>query len=87
MVRFCDKDIVSIYYDSINRHELLRYFLRGHIDDMICVFDEDNEFMGTITYHSLGHNENIDEAIDRDILVLNGDIWTYAEEMFENHKL
>ncbi len=87
MVRFCDKDVISLNYDGINRQELLRYLLRGHIDDIVCVFGEDNEFMGTITYYSLRHNENIDEAIDRDILVLNEDIWTYAEEMFENHKL
>ncbi len=86
MVRFCDKDIVSIYYDSINRYELLRYFLRGHIDDMVCVFNADNMYMGNITYRSLLYNEELDAAMDRGMLVLNEDIWTNAREMFEDHR-
>ncbi len=86
MVRFCDKDIVSANYDSINRQGLLRYFLRGHIDDMVCVFNADNMYIGNITYHSLLYNSDLDMAIDKEMLVLNEDVWSNARKMFKNHR-
>lgn len=86
MVRFCDKDISGISYDGINRQELLSYFIRGHIDDFVCVFDTNNRYVGNITYYSLLYNENLDMAIDKEVLVLNKDIWRCAREAFENHR-
>ncbi len=85
MVRFCDREVASVEYNSISRRELLHYFLNGHLEEIVCISDEYG-YMGYTTYHTLLHSISLEAAIIRDVLVLDESIWTDAKKMFLFHK-
>lgn len=85
MIRFCDREVGCVEFDSINRSELLSYFLAGHIEDIIMVFDsfDSMEYIGKITYHSLLYAININSAIQSEYVILNQDMWKSARKIFD----
>ena len=40
MIRFSDKEVISIQYGEATRDEMLHYFLKGNREELICVFDK-----------------------------------------------
>lgn len=82
MVRFCDGDVGCVEYDLLSRGKLLSYFLNGHLEDMVGVYDSSSNYIGIITYHSLLQSVSVDAAICREYVVLDGDIWKNAREIF-----
>lgn len=86
MIRFCDKDVFCVEYGRINRSELLRYFLAGNLDEVVCVLDADGRYSGHITYWTLIQNEKAEYAILKDCLVLNKDIWKNGRLLFAIYK-
>jgi hypothetical protein len=48
MLRFCDKEIETVYYSELDRSQLITYFLNGHRYDPVCVVTETGEFYGII---------------------------------------
>ena len=89
MLRFCDNEVGCVEYSLLNRGELLSYFLSGHLDEVVCVYDDlhGGDFVGIVTYHSLLHALSIDSAIMRDYVSLDFDIWQDAREMFKRKTL
>ena len=93
MIRFCDREIYWIEYcaisneDTVNKTELLQYFLDGHQDDVVCVYDDDSvkRFKGIITYQSLNRFLTVCEAIRTEYLVLDENIWKNAREYCKRH--
>lgn len=85
MLRFCDNEVGCVEYSLLNRGELLSYFLSGHLDEVVCVYDDlhGGDFVGIVTYHSLLHALSIDSAIMRDYVSLDFDIWQDAREIFK----
>lgn len=85
MIRFCDKEIGCVEYDSLTRYELLDYFLSDHKDDILCVYDsfETMRYMGIITYDSYKSSINVDGTIIQEYLILETDMWQQAREYFE----
>lgn len=45
MIRFCDKEVCCVAYETLNRQEVLSYFFQGHMDDIVCVY-VDGQYMG-----------------------------------------
>lgn len=86
MIRFCDKDVVCVTYDEIDRGELLKYFLDGNLDEIVCVIDADGNYFGHIIYNTLIRNAKMEDAILRDVLVLNKDIWKNGRLLFAVYK-
>lgn len=84
MVRFCDREIKNVEYDSLNKEEMLSYFLSGHIDEIILVYDsfDTMRYMGNITYRSFSLASDINSAIQKEYLILNHDIWEKARDYF-----
>ncbi len=84
MLRFCDRKIKDVEYDAVNKEEMLSYFISGHIDEIVLVYDSFNtmRYMGNITYQSLSLADHINNAIQREYLILNQDIWKNARDYF-----
>jgi hypothetical protein len=82
MIRFCDKEVICLEYNRIDRGELISCFLNGHMDDPVCVMVNCGRYQGYITYHSLLQNEDTNNAIDREYLVFNKNIWKTARLYF-----
>ena len=55
MIRFCDKEVYTVSFEQTNRDEILDFFLRINIDQIVCVTSRDGKFNGIITYtiHSI----------------------------------
>lgn len=92
MIRFCDGDVGCAEYDLLSRKELLSYFLAGHLDEIVSVYDSSNMYVGIVTYYSLLYSISIDAAICREYVLLDDDVWMNAREIFKTkshdvHKL
>lgn len=92
MIRFCDSDVGFVEYGTLSRSEILSYFLSGHIEEIVCVYNdsEAEEFIGIITYDSLLHALSIDAAILKEYVILDQDVWKNVREIFNkggrNHR-
>lgn len=75
MVRFCDKEILCIEIEEIERQKLLHFFLNGHLEDIVCVVDNLGRHLGMITYYSLLHSINLNGAILGQQVRLDQHIW------------
>lgn len=64
VIRFFDSNVKLVEYSLLDRSKLLSYFLSGHLDEIICVYDNFNEkdFVGIITHYSLLHATTTDSA-------------------------
>jgi len=92
MIRFCDEKVYWIEYCeildqySLNREALLDYFSKGHEEYVVCVRDSDTrEFVGIITYQSLNVFFTVHEAVRREYLILNEDIWKCARVFYRKY--
>lgn len=88
MIRFCDSDVGCVEYDLLNRSQLISYFLSGHLDEIVCVYDGSSgeNFVGIITYYSLLRALSIDGAILKEYVILDQDIWQNARKIFKKRR-
>lgn len=84
MIRFYDTDVGCVEYNLLNRSKLLSYFLSGHVDEIVCVYDGSDEenYVGIITYYSLLYALSLEAAILKEYVLLDQDIWRNAREIF-----
>ena len=84
MIRFCDREVGFVEYDSLNRKELLEYFASGHEDEVLFVYDDFTAmgYIGKITAYSLQHSININGAIQEEYVILDEDMWYETREYF-----
>lgn len=85
MVRFWDREVACVEYNNISRQELLHYFLKDHLDEIVCIYDEYG-YMGYTTYHMVLRSISLDAAVIRDVLTLDENIWTEAKKLFLQYK-
>lgn len=86
MLRFCDREISCVEYESLNKDELRTHFLMGHLNDIVCVYDDCSTwegFRGKITFHSLIQSRDVYDAIQREYVILDENIWTNARTYFK----
>lgn len=84
MIRFYDKEVFCIEYDSLNRTEL-RFFLKGNQSEVICVLKEGN-YVGYITWSSLLRNDDIYESILEEYIILDEKVWENGRKIFVGHR-
>lgn len=84
MIRFCDREIGNVEYDSLSVKELQEYFLSGHEDEILCVYDSFSTmgYIGIITYYSLQCSINLNGAICDEFVILGPDMWQDARRYF-----
>lgn len=91
MVRFCDGEVKCVEYTSLTADGLLGYFSQGHKNEIVCVYDNfynrGGRYVGAITYHSVQHAAGIEEAIKKEYIVWNNDMWKNAREYFKHASL
>ncbi len=92
MIRFCDREVYCIEYCKLsheyteNKADLLKYFVNGHQDDVVCVYDNSTKkFVGIITYQSLNRFLTVREAIRTEYLVWDENIWKNARAYCRRH--
>lgn len=70
-VSLCDGMAYRIMEDEIiERSQALSFFLNGHIEDALLVYDRDGKYSGIITYKSLLYASDMNQAVVREKLVL-----------------
>jgi cytidyltransferase-related domain len=85
MIRFCDKEVQSIYSYDIQRSQLLTYFLSNNRQqDIILVYDENASYVGYISYESLLEGKGNDIVIDGK-LYCGEDIFDKAKKAFASN--
>lgn len=85
MIRFCDKEIVCVMQDELERGELLSYFLRGHRNESVIVLDENGQYVGRITYPQLLKNERVEQAIDKNYVLMDEQIFDKGRQFFKQY--
>ena len=85
MIRFCDREFGCVEYTSLTRSDMKDYFLSGHKDDVLCVYDSFDAmgYVGSITYDSYERSINVGGAIIQEYLVLGEDMWQESRKYFE----
>ena len=86
MIRFRDNEVCCVVYDELNRSVLLNYFFKDHMDDIVCVLDKQGSYVGKITYYSLINAENVIDALQKECVILNHEIWKNARHYFAHYK-
>ena len=81
MIRFCDKEVCCISEAELDRQILMAYFFDGNRREPVCVLDESGKFVGIITYDLL-LGKNLNDAIRKDCLILDDNIWKNGRKMF-----
>lgn len=82
MIRFCDKEVCCAVETELDRGQLSEYFFQGHRGDPVCIFDENQKFIGMVTYASL-LGKDLEDALIRDYLILNEHIWKNGRNCFK----
>lgn len=86
MIRFCDNEVYFVYSEDLDRNEILRYFLQDHMDEIVCVIDEKQNYKGMITYYSLINTESVLLALQEEYVIFDLDIWKNAKSFFMQYK-
>lgn len=85
MIRFCDGEVDCVEYSALTRLEMLNYFLADHKEDLLCVYDDFKgmKYLGIITYRSFQRSINVDDAIQKEYVVWDGNLWENARKYFK----
>lgn len=88
MIRFCDKIIYNIIEGEMSRSEILTFFLseKERLSDVIAIYSEEGEFIGTITYGSVLRGENIAFCINTAVIHVTENFWEEAHNYFETNR-
>ncbi len=86
MIRFCDKEVYTVSFEQTNRDEILDFFLRINIDQIVCVTSRDGKFNGIITYYSIINVNCVIDSILKDYVIMNQYIWEEAKGFFARFK-
>lgn len=86
-VCLCDGDVYVLReWGEIARGQILVFFLDGHREDILALYDEDNQYCGIITYKSLLESSDISGAVFREKLFLEDGFWHEAQNLVQNYK-
>ncbi len=73
--------------ELMERSEALSFFMRGHMEDALSLYDMDGKYCGLITYKSLLNTSSMREAVIKEKLILekgNGEaFWERAQRLIQ----
>ncbi len=93
MIRFCDKEVYTIREGDMSRIQMFGFFLNdsnirsrggGHLEDVLMVFDEQENYKGIITYERLLNCSPGNEML-RDVLIISDAFWEEGRAYFAEH--
>ena len=71
---------------NIDRNWALSFFLDGHMEDYLLLYDEDDQYGGLITYKRLLRNTDLETAVIHEKLFFEGNFWNDARALLGNGK-
>ena len=74
-VRLRDGEVYFAEEGTLNRSQLLMFFLNENIDSLVVVYDRSEKYQGAICYQSLLQTTAIEDAVIRDKVYLDQNIW------------
>lgn len=84
MIRFCDLEAYAIKKTDMNRGQLFGFFCqKQHLNDIVIVYDENDEFIGIITYDRLLSGNP--DMIQKERVYINDDLWSNAKNILNEH--
>ena len=86
MIRFCDNEVCCVLESELDRSTILNYFFQNHMDDIVCVLNEEEQYVGKITYYSLINMDDVYEAVQKDSVTLDSEIWKNARYYFSHYR-
>lgn len=72
--------------ENIERTWALSFFLNGHIDDYLLLYDECGKYNGMISYKSLLASNNLETAVIYQKLYVGDQLWSDARTLFCDDK-
>ncbi|WP_051560458.1 adenylyltransferase/cytidyltransferase family protein [Clostridium beijerinckii] len=85
MIRFCDKEVYSVYEEELDKVNLFSFFCgKGHSTDIILVINYQEEFVGIITYERMLYDR--ENLIQKQRLIADEEIWSNAGKIFAENK-
>ena len=81
MIRFYDKEVFCVEYDSLSRSELRSFFLKGNQSEIVCILNN-GSYEGYITWSALLRNDDIYEGIEKDYVILDEMVWENGRRYF-----
>lgn len=88
MIRFCDKNVYTIYTYDLYRVEMLRFFLNEKDEfhrDVVLVLNADDSYYGIMTYPRIVMCRNPEDRIMRESITLSEHFFEEAREWFSTH--
>ena len=74
--------------EQIERGKAFSFFLNGHLEDVLLLYDEDDGYYGMITYKSLLESHNMEEAVICEKLILDeedaDEFWRKAQNHLQD---
>jgi hypothetical protein len=67
--------------EALNRGSLLTFFLEGHREDVLVLYEKDGRYNGIITYKSLLNSTDPADAVLHEKLMIEDDFWEKADEL------
>jgi [citrate (pro-3S)-lyase] ligase len=83
MIRFCDKEVYTVYKEELNRGKLISFFLGGHTNDIVAVYQQDGSFYGIIGYLDILENQDVESAIHTEKLTMDESVFKKARKIFD----
>lgn len=74
-IRLKDGEVYFAEEETLHRSQLLQFFLNENIDSLVVVYDRSEKYQGAISYQSLLQTTTIEDAVIRDKVYLNKNIW------------
>lgn len=85
MIRFCDKNVYTIYTYDLYRVEMLRFFLNEKDEfhrDVVLVLNADDSYYGIMTYPRIIMCEDPEDRIMRESITVSENFFEEAREWF-----
>ncbi len=84
MIRFFDREVFYVTYDTLDKNELLTCFSRVNLDSAACVIDANGKYKGEIFYNGLCRASDVHEAMIVDYITMDEAIWENARKYFRD---
>lgn len=85
-IQLNDGNLYVAKLEEVNRGLIFSFFLNGHKDDILSLYDAEKCYRGYISYTSLLASSDVESALIKDQLFINENLWINAQKMFITQK-
>lgn len=82
-----DGEVFKQEINNLKREDLLMFFMSGHQESLITVYDEYDKYLGVISYYSLLFTRSVKDALITEKVRLNQNVWSDAAGVLNRYPL